>query len=444
MMADTYDHYDVIIVGAGLVGLTLAAALGGTAYDVLVIDARSQPATREPPVLPVAAGNSDFVLTGGALGGVLAINPASTAILRRLDVWDRLPADAVCAYDAMHVWDGEGTGSIDFAAADIGRDALGHVVETAVLLDALEARVRGLPNVTLQYAFDVQAVTAGDDVVVVTGSDAAPGCRLLVGADGKSSRIRELAGLGERRWSYGQTAVVATLAVERPHQGTALQVFTDVGPLAFLPLVPASESAPSKLESELESDLKSEPERESEGESTRSEPARVSLVWSMETADATAFTALSAEAQCDRLSRASEHVLGVVTGISPTFSFELEQRHARRYVSPRIALLGDAAHTIHPLAGQGANLGFADASALATRLTRAELTRADPGQLATLKNFERERQPENLATMAVVEAFRRVYGNRNPVAALLCNEAMKVVAGTPLLRRQVVKLASGR
>jgi 2-octaprenylphenol hydroxylase len=148
-MADTYDHYDVIIVGAGLVGLTLAAALGGTAYDVLVIDARSQPATREPPVLPVAAGNSDFVLTGGALGGVLAINPASTAILRRLDVWDRLPADAVCAYDAMHVWDGEGTGSIDFAAADIGRDALGHVVETAVLLDALEARVRGLPNVTL-------------------------------------------------------------------------------------------------------------------------------------------------------------------------------------------------------------------------------------------------------------------------------------------------------
>jgi 2-octaprenylphenol hydroxylase len=233
-------------------------------------------------------------------------------------------------------------------------------------------------------------------------------CDLLVAADGGHSKVRELRGGKTLGWQYDQTALVTTLLLERPHGNIPRQWFTEHGPLAFLPLA---------------------------------ETNMVSIVWSHQAA--ADLLALEPRALCAALTEASEGELGNVLATDARFTFPLRQQHAVRYTEPGIALIGDAAHTIHPLAGQGANLGFADAAALASEIHQAKFSDLQLHDRRLLQRFAASRQPHNLAMAAAMEAIKQVYGRQNLALSFLRNRAMSLVNQSQALKTLMMKVATG-
>jgi 2-octaprenylphenol hydroxylase len=234
---------------------------------------------------------------------------------------------------------------------------------------------------------------------------------LVVGADGAQSRLRQLAALPVREWSYGQRAIVATVAVDGHHRFTAWQRFTDSGPLAFLPL-----SADGRL---------------------------CSIVWSQEDAEAERLMALDDDAFRAALGRAFEQRLGEITACSRRVCLPLQQRHAIDYVRPGLALVADAAHTIHPLAGQGINLGIQDVAALAEEVRRGVARGLSPGHEEVLSRYQRRRKPGNLAMMAGMEGFKHLFGHREPAVRWLRNQGLQRMDGLPGLKARVIRHAMG-
>lgn len=395
---------DVLVVGGGLVGLTLANGLRGSRLSVLVID--SQPVPRASA--PAAAARQGFALASGCSPRVSAINLASQALLQRLGAWPADPARQ-CAFTGMRVWDSRGTAAIEFNSDLTRADHLGSIVENQLLTAALYQQALGLAETELRYDCGLASVVAdgaGYRVQLQDGSEIR--CRLLVGADGGASRVRELAQIKTLEWSYEQAAMVTTIETEMPHGGIARQCFTATGPLAFLPLP---------------------------------NPHLCSVVWS--TAATDELLGLGDEDLCQRLSRASEGVLGKVLGVDRRFSFPLRQRHALRYVKAGLALIGDAAHTIHPLAGQGANLGFADAQALALALQQCRFDETSPGDLAVLQRYERSRRAANLLMTATMEGFKRIFDTGDPGVNWLRNLGVSLLERQGTLKAMVARLATG-
>jgi 2-octaprenylphenol hydroxylase len=247
---------------------------------------------------------------------------------------------------------------------------------------------------------------SGYEVHFVDGSKAK--CTLLVGADGGNSRVRELCSLRTVRWSYQQTALVTTVETELDHDWTARQCFTNNGPLAFLPL------ADQRL---------------------------CSIVWSVNHADE--LVGLKDQEFCELLTASIENRLGRVLGVDKRFTFPLQQQHAMQYVDEQVVLIGDAAHTIHPLAGQGANLGFADASALAQVLAGARLEGKSIGETAVLKLYQRRRQTENIVMASAMEFFKHLYDTDNPGINWIRNAGMRLVNNDDRLKSIISKLAAG-
>jgi len=419
--------YDVIIVGGGMVGSALGCALGDLGFRVAVAEAR------EPP----AEWSADAVDARTS-----ALTRASENILRNLGVWDRMVAMRVSAYREMHVWDEAGFGEIHFDSAEIGEPDLGHIVENGVIQKALwdrlgemasvqricPARVAGLdlagerPVLTLERAeddrgqeaaptdADVEAVARDSRTSLGAASTARPiAADLIVAADGAQSALRAMAGLGTRGWAYDQHAVVAIVRPERHHADTAWQHFLPTGPVALLPI----------------------------GD------GRCSLVWSTSPEHAAALVGMPDEEFCRAVTGATQARLGGILDAGPRALFPLRLQHAENYVEPGLALVGDAAHAIHPLAGQGVNLGFLDAATLADVLAHARLRGRPLGAMATLRRYERARKGANLAMMGAMDLFKRLFSNDNAALSVARNLGLRAADIATPVKHAIMRRALG-
>ncbi len=375
---------DLIIVGAGMVGSALALALKDSGLRILLLDGSP---------LRVQAFDPQSMFEPR----VSALSEASRRILQHLGAWEGVTGRRSAPYGAMQVWDGSGTGQIEFSAASVHAEVLGHIVENRVVQDALLEQLAGsaielVPNARLE-----QLRRSCDDWLLTLADSRELRTRLLVAADGANSSVRKLAGLQTREWDYFHHAIVTSVRCERPHQSTCWQRFTDDGPLALLPL------------------------ERGNGEHW------CSIVWSCTPAEAEKLMALDDAAFCAALGRAFEYRLGQILASDPRLCIPLRQRHGKRYVMPGLALVGDAAHVIHPLAGQGVNLGFLDAATLAEVLLHGHARGEDITSLSVLGRYERRRMPHNLGMMAAMESFERLFQADALPIRWLRNAGLKLV-----------------
>ncbi|OEC47434.1 2-octaprenyl-3-methyl-6-methoxy-1,4-benzoquinol hydroxylase [Pseudomonas sp. 1D4] len=391
---------DLIIVGAGMVGSALALALKDSGLDILLID--GSPLSVKP-----------FDAEAAFEPRVSALSAASQRILDRLGAWPGVVARRASPYGEMQVWDGTGTGAIHFSAASVHADVLGHIVENRVVQDALleplhDSGIGLMPNARLEHLRH-----SGDDWLLTLVDGRQLRAPLVIAADGANSAVRRLAGCATREWDYLHHAIVTSVRCEQPHRCTAWQRFTDDGPLAFLPL------------------------------DRQGDEHWCSIVWSVTPEEAERLMALDDQAFCSALGAAFEHRLGRVEHSDPRLCIPLRQRHAKRYVEPGLALIGDAAHTIHPLAGQGVNLGFLDAAVLAEVLLHAHARGERLADEKVLSRFERRRMPYNLGMMAAMEGFERLFQADPLPLRWLRNAGLRWVNQQPEAKALFVRQALG-
>jgi len=394
----------IVIAGAGVVGLAVAALLAtGRCADrlrVLVLEARPLPRFNPADVDP----------------RVYALSRASQRLLTRVGAWPRIVSQRACAYRRMHVWEGEdpfASSALDFDAADIGESDLGHIVEDNLVRTALVERLAGASNVEINVGTGVAAVHVEPSHAAV---DLDNGGRIrgtvLLAADGSDSAIRKLLDLPVAEHRYGQTAIVTHVTSAGSHRETAWQRFLPGGPLALLPL----------------------------------NDGRSSVVWSLPTEDADRLLAAGETEFLRELAAASAGVLGDLTACSARVAFPLRALHALRYTAPRAALIGDAAHTVHPLAGQGMNLGMLDAAAVVAVLEDALLAGEDPGDLKVLRRYERQRKGDNLAMLIAFDTLNGLFRLPAAVAPLRALGLRAVDSAHPvkrLLMQHALGLRSG-
>lgn len=411
------NEFDVVIVGGGMVGASLACALADSGLRLAVLDSQ--------PFAASATPSEERAFDPR----VSAITPVSQQFLNEIGVWDAIAARRLSPYTDMHVWDGDGTGSIHFAAADIHADLLGHIIENSVIVAALQQRLclqsQGessniilLAPVTLTSLTPPSSASPEAPVQIELADGRCLSTRLLVAADGANSTVRELAGFQTREWDYQHHAIVTTVRTALPHRQTAIQRFMDAGVLAFLPL---RANAVGGLD----------------------EQRHCSIVWSVLPEVAQGLMALDDIAFARELQTAIESRLGTIESVDKRYSFPLRQRHAHSYVQQGIALVGDAAHTIHPLAGQGVNLGLQDASVLAAEILQALSKGRDFADLRTLRRYQRRRIGHNLGMMWMMEGFKRLFAEQPLAVRWLRNAGMAGLDKTVLLKSQIMRSAMG-
>ncbi len=406
---DRAESFDIVICGGGIVGAAMAAALTHTRYRVALIEAQ-----------PLAAIET-CVWPHGRVhefdARVSALTTASEILLRRLGVWDDIQARGICAYQGMQVWDGEGTGGIAFSASELGQPALGHIVENSVIVQALYRYLVASNKVTLFMGAGIGGVAPAHVDGVSRLSLADGRClvsELLIAADGANSLLRQRFAIPTREWDYNHHAIVATVQTALCHEHTAWQRFMPTGPLAFLPL-----------------------------HDVAGQGNFCSIVWSLVPERAAAMMALSDEAFCQALAEAFEYRLGPVQAVSSRHAIPLRQRHAKTYVKAGVVLVGDAAHTIHPLAGQGVNLGLMDVAVLVDELQQANRRGVPASDTLLLQRYQRRRMAANLGMMGAMEAFKRLFAADNLGLRLLRNTGMRWLNDQSLLKNRVVSHAMG-
>ncbi len=405
------DHFDVIVAGGGMVGGLLAAALGsargaGDPLSVCVLEA-----ARPDPFTPGSEPAHDI--------RVSAVSVASERLFRAVGAWDGVVSRRACPFRRMRVWDGEASESThkgtEFDAHEVGVPALGHIVENRVLQLALLDCIEQLPSVSLccparlaHYRVSKQ----GDDtsnIAVTLDSGETLTASLLVGADGARSTVRERAGITMPRSVYEQRAMVATVSTDLPQQDITWQRFVPTGPQAMLPL----------------------------------SGHQASLVWYHDETEIQRLCSLDEAAFIEALEAAFPTELGAIARVHQRASFPIAKALAESYISDRIALVGDACHTVHPLAGQGVNLGMLDAGALAETLRDAKVARQDIGARRTLRRYERWRRGENAMMATVLDGFHKAF---SPQAAPVRGAralALELAGRVTPARRQVARYASG-
>lgn len=399
-MPDRYTERsaDVLIVGAGIAGLSLAIALSKSDCHVVVIDGADRP---KPVNAGVALNDWDL--------RVSALTPTSIRFLESLGVWQRIPSERTAPYQAMCVWDADGTGRITFNAEDVAAPCLGHIVENRQTVQALLECAEACSGVELRWQSALESLSRiPDGWSIDCAGDQRLSAQLVVAADGARSKVRQLTAQPTRDWDYHQSAIVGTVALSSPHQATCWQAFLSTGPLALLPLP---------------------------------DPSKVALVWSLDVQEHAGVAALSDTAFIEALNQALGPLAPHAEAVGTRVSFPLKQSHAIDYVDDALVLVADAAHSIHPLAGQGINLGLSDVRILAQELLAGcagGLTVSSP---VSLKRYQRQRKSENLAMMAAMEGFKRGFGSPHPAAVILRNIGLNMVERQPLLKRWFMRQA---
>lgn len=383
-------NLDVAIVGGGLVGAALARALRGMRV-ALVSQARS-------PV-PPRAGEFD--------SRIYAISPGNAAFLAELKVWQQLPAERVTPVHAMRVHGDDGESLLEFDAYDAGVGELAWIVEDGLLQDALGRSLRQQEDCEIHEGEAIGRQEAGADAATLElRNGKALRAKLVVGADGARSAVRTGAGIEAEECSYHQSAVVANFACARPHRNVAWQWFQGGPVLALLPL-PGN---------------------------------RVSMVWSTSEPQAARLAGLDGPSLCTEVAAAARDCVGALTLITPQRRFRLRRVVAKRLIAPRVALVGDAAHVIHPLAGQGANLGFQDARELAAVLAAREPSR-DPGDFRLLRRYERSRAEAILAMRTAVDGLFRLFDSRSSAVSKLRNAGLNLTDRATVLKNVLIRQA---
>lgn len=418
---------DVAVVGGGMVGAAAALALARAGFSTALLEARA-------PAAWDAAAEVDLRVVGLA--------PSSLALLDDLGVWTSIRDARNGPYAHMHVWDAESGAAIDFDATDLGRDGLGHIVENSLVqwtlwqaLDAaggsssasgnrsLHCSDSGIPAVACARSTDtsmcgvrrlcpaeVSGFEAGEDRIQLQLADGETlSALLLVAADGAASPLRQLAGIGTRGRDYAQRAVVAHVGTERPHRHTAWQRFLPSGPLALLPLA----------------------------------DGRSSLVWSLPEAEAQRVLALDDRAFLEELGLASDFRLGRITSTTPRAAFALKLQLAERYQADRFVLLGDAAHAVHPLAGQGVNLGLRDVVELRDTLLAARNAGRDIGAAHVLRRYARRRRSADTLDALGFDALARIYAWQSPALVAARGLGVRLLDRLSPLKRRLSEHAGG-
>ncbi len=396
-------EFDLLIVGAGVVGavmasLAVARRLAEPGRIALLADSLPAAGERQAP-----ADEWD--------PRVFALSRAAQRLLEGCGIWETLPRERVHAYQRMCVWDAggapEGAGSLVFDCAEIGEPDLGHIVDGAVLQGRCLAAARAAGVALIEARLTgLEVEEGGVRVSLHDGRELL--ATLVVGADGTGSPTRALLGIETAGHAYHQDALVGHVRTAQPHRATAWQRFLPTGPLAFLPLP----------------------------------DGRSSIVWSAPRAEAARLRALDPQDFSAELTAASGAVLGDCTITTPLAAFPLKLQYAVAYVGPRAVLIGDAAHAVHPLAGQGLNLGLLDCAALAEVLAAA----AHPGELGDrrfLRRYERWRRGENLLAAGTFDALERLFGHPNPAFATLRAAGLGAVGRIPFLTRGLAAQALG-
>jgi 2-polyprenylphenol 6-hydroxylase len=397
--------FDVVIVGAGIIGSVMASLL--TARKLCAPGKLAIVTDRLLPAATAAQGSApaDWDLR------VYALSRASQRLLELCRVWENLPAQRVFAYERMCVWDAsgvpQGNGSLSFDCAEIGEPNLGFIVEGRALQECSLRAARAAGGVIIEAGVQEVAVN-GTEARIRLNDGRDLGARLLIAADGAESKTRELLGIDAAGHAYHQDALVAHVRTAEGHRNTAWQRFLSTGPLAFLPLP----------------------------------DGRSSIVWSVARAEATRLRALDSGAFGAALTAASGGVLGEVQLTTPVASFPLKLHYARKYAQPRAVLLGDAAHAVHPLAGQGLNLGLLDCASLADVLHAA----GEPallGEYRLLRRYERWRKSENLLAATAFDGLERLFSSANPALTRLRAAGLAGVDKLPFIKRQFAQRALG-
>ena len=385
-------RYDVAIVGGGMVGAVAAVALSQAGFDVALVEAKA------PPAFDAGA---EFDLRQSAIA------PGPRRLLDNLGLWQTIAAERICAFTGMKVWDAGHHAELFLENTAVGLPELGHIVENGLVVatawQALDQVDVFCPALLADLAVepDCARLTLDDDSELTAS--------LVVGAEGANSAVRDAAGIKTTGWSYHQRCTVGAVTPERHHRHIAWQRFTETGPVAFLPLA----------------------------------DGRCSLAWHADDALAAELAELDDAAFCARLSAASEHVLGEIVSIDTRAAFPLKLMHAERYVEPRVALIGDAAHVLHPMAGQGVNLGLLDVAGMTDALEAGRDAGRDAGDMTYLRRYQRARMAENLMMLGATDAFKRVYGSTNPLLRTLRQSAIGVAANLAPIRQVMIHHAVG-
>lgn len=380
---------DILIVGGGIVGLTMAHLLADSSLSVAVLEAK-------PFKFTWPCNDYD--------SRVSALNQESRQLLSELKIWPAITALRFGPYESMKVWVNE-TEGLSFDAADFGQDYLGMIVENKILLKALSDT---LPK-EIEYLCPYTLESLSDSTVY-TQEGLALEAKLIIAADGANSWIREHANIGIKTYSYKQKALVATVSSEFQHSLTAYQKFLPTGPLAFLPL---------------------------------DDPYLSSIVWSVDEQEADALLQLSKIDFQIRLTDALDQRLGQIELKSEIHAFSLQMRHAEQYVKPQLALIGDALRTLHPLAGQGLNLGLKDAKVLADVILTALNKKRDFTQLHTLKKYQRARKSASLAMIIAMEFFKQSFMHRDDRIAELRADVLAWLQTQNTVKESLVGFANG-
>ena len=388
--------HDVAVVGAGMVGAALALALAKAGFDVALVE----------PHAPAPWRAQDEVDLR-----VVALAPSALELFRRLDVWTSIASARACAYRRMHVWDAGAPGALHFDAADSARPELGYIVENRLIQHRLWQALQHDARISLRCPARVEGSAAEARRRVLTLDDGSTlAAQLVVAADGAESPLRGMHGIAAQQRDYGQRALVAHVATSRPHEATAWQRFLPHATLAFLPLA----------------------------------DGRSSIVWSVPDDEAARLLALDDAAFRDALGAASDFRLGTIDACTARAAFPLRMRLAERYVAERFALIGDAAHVVHPLAGQGVNLGLRDVDELCDVLIGARDANGEIAAPHVLRRYERRRRSDNMLAAHAFDAIQRVFGTDSAPLAALRGAGLELVNRLPPLKQLFARRAAGR
>lgn len=384
------QQFDLIIVGGGLAGASLALALRNSHLRIALVEAQ--------PPQQVAGWDAR----------VYAVSPVNAAFLESVGAWRHLDTARLAPIRAMEVY-GDAGGKVEFSAFDVGVAELGWILESSLMACEFWESAKRQSNLTLFCPVRPAQLEFRHDAAVLTLSDGGVlSGRLLVGADGRDSWVRQAAGLSAVNTLYGEKGVVANFATEKPHRNTAFQWFRDDGVLAYLPL-PGN---------------------------------RISIVWSTPDARADELCALPPAQLCDRVAEAGGRILGQLELLTAPAAFPLRLMRVPQTVAPRLALIGDAAHGIHPLSGHGINLGFQDAKELAALLSTAQPWR-DIGQQRFLQRYQRARREETVLMQLATDGLHRLFRAAPPGLRPLRNLGLSLTNGLPVLKNTLVRYALG-